>query len=538
MRTGLSIAVFLGLTLSGVTRGDSGVDLLIQAGGSANPTEVGTSSSAVSSARYVLDDALSQQLFAMWRVQTGLPLEVNLWMEKVLSAKYEAASLEWGQVSQKIDSAGLSAFAPIARSAWLYSLWKLELKSAFMNEWLKALARKEFTTHPVASHVGSWIAPYLPVLLEGAGVQLSSDDVRLIGEQFKASATLRGPELLALFAWSKQRAGSGALEALEAIPPQHFAKAVLSQTVVLDAARKNDLATAGRVLKQHLQPALDSMKDASKVAAYHLQIARLLYQAGAMEEAQSFFERIPRSSPAYLKAREENIWILLRKGDLARVRGEIASLKSPLYAEKFFPEVELVRAVSNLRLCLYEEVEKDLAQAQARLKVWAKSIDAALAASSVPAPSEPDEISRGVERWIQVLATDMKRLESLTQQSVEATLADSHWASLSANLSLRREEAKKTLANEHRRQWQNARLTLSETIKKLRFVKVEYLTRLKEIPAITSNERPIMQSQAAPRVVATSEMTFLQDGLFWPDELFRLRSTAQSRCTGKKGVTK
>src|SRR5699024_6961811 len=120
-----------------------------------------------------------------------------------------------------------------------------------------------------------------------------------------------------------------------------------------------DLAGAGAVLKRDLEPTLDMNGDPKALASHYLQVARLLYQAGALDAAESFYTRIPNGTPQYLEAREELTWVWLRKGDVAKLRGELVTLGSRVFDDQFQPEVHLVRAISNLKLCYYDEVEQD-----------------------------------------------------------------------------------------------------------------------------------------------------------------------------------
>src|SRR5262249_32739289 len=141
--------------------------------------------------------------------------------------------------------------------------------------------------------------------------------------------------------------GEKGVAALDRLPNTNALTLPLAQTVSLALARKGDLPGAGRVLKLHVEPAMASMRNPHALARHYLWIARLLYQAGAIDGAEAYYEKIPSGTAGFLTAREELDWVWLRKGDTARLRGELATLSLSLFEDKFAPEVYLVRAISN-----------------------------------------------------------------------------------------------------------------------------------------------------------------------------------------------
>jgi hypothetical protein len=137
----------------------------------------------------------------------------------------------------------------------------------------------------------------------------------------------------------------------------------------------------------------------------------------------------------------------------------------------------------------------------------------------------------------------------LGEESISATLPavgwQVHWQKAKDRAAVSAESAKKRQAEEYRRQWKNDRAILTEAIRKMQFVKVELLSQMRMAQmqpgtgdAIQVSAAAPMRDPEAPRAATPSakitvedgQMTFPFDGVIWPDELFRLRSAAQSRC--------
>ncbi len=350
------------------TRAASGADALLQsvsapqasaakaAAGDGKATQAGGLSTLESSAGMSgiqLDDPFRMQLFASWQMQNHqLGYDVNAWVLRVLKNDFEGAAHLW----TKIEASVPQAFAHEARSAWLYSLWKLGLAQSFVDQWIDSQNSKGFASSRAAGALDQVLAQAgLDRWLGERAVALSPEQETAV----KRLDTARGLHVLTLQAWGQLRQGEGALPTLKKLPLEHGLRPALAQTVALARARRGDLAGAAQVLKHELEPVLEARGDALALSAHHLQVARLLYQAGALDGAEDYYRRVPAGAPQFLKAREELTWTLLRKNEVGKLRGELATLSTGVFTETFQPEVFLVRAISNLKLCYYEEVRKD-----------------------------------------------------------------------------------------------------------------------------------------------------------------------------------
>src|SRR5262249_48906009 len=146
----------------------------------------------------------------------------------------------------------------------------------------------------------------------------------------------------------------------------------------------------GRILKLHVEPILNLLGNPKLLSRHYLAVGRLLYQAGALDGAEVYYQKIPSGTDEFLTAREELDWVWLRKGETSRLRGELATLSLGLFDEKCAPEVYLVRAVSNLKLCYYDKAEKDFEAFTRTGKHWAQVITNALNPATPPLPEKKD----------------------------------------------------------------------------------------------------------------------------------------------------
>ena len=538
----------------------SGADALLQsvsapkasaaqgAAGVGKAAQVGSPSALESSAGMAgiqLDDPFRMQLFASWQMQNHqLGYDLSTWVLRVLKNDFEGAAHLW----TKIEGSVPQAFAHEARSAWLYSLWKLDLAQSFVDQWIDSQNSKGYAS--------SRAAGALDQVLAQAGLDrwLSERAVALSPEQeasVKRLDTARGLHVLTLQAWGQLRQGEGALPTLKKLPLEHGLRPALAQTVALARARRGDLAGAAQVLKHELEPVLEARGDALALSAHHLQVARLLYQAGALDGAEDYYRRVPAGAPQFLKAREELTWTLLRKNEVGKLRGELATLSTGVFTETFQPEVFLVRAISNLKLCYYEEVRKDFSAFQSVNGQWAKKIDQALQAGAPPRPEWVDEFGLRAEKSFQARSIEAARLSELAKVSIQAVLPavgeQKHWVRLRDRMLQARDRLAQNRDAEFRRQWLSRRQVLEEAIRKMAFVKVELGSQLRELSRLENRGQVAdsVQSSAAaalkqaapqvPRASAGAVQVYPQDGELWPDELFRLQSVARERCLALQG---
>jgi len=545
------------LAASGVVSGvrpaqaGSGADLLlrgVQGKSGAVTTESNANSAsndALSSLKdFQLNDPFAIQLYSSWQAVRGqLPPELNHWVNLVLKNEREQAAHLWGSIEKQLPS----SFSNEARLAHLATLAHLGLSQTAVDGWVDYLTTASGAwTQPAkpaaitAAFESSWpqiLGGTLDQVMAERGILLSPEQERSI---FALDAKSL-PSIATIQAQASLRKGEQGRALLDLLPPKHAFKLPLAQTVALTLARKGDLASAAMTLKTHAEAALESQGNLTKVSAHLLQIARFLFQAGMWEEAEAYLRKIPNTAPEFLNAREELAWILLRKGDVQNLRGEVASLSSPGTAAQFQPELPVVRAISNLKLCSFGAVQKDFNDFQTTYGAWAKRIESALAATPVPAPESRDAFTQAAERRVSALNEEASRLAGLFSRSIQSGLPSvvgqqSHWKKTEEKIAGRVEWSKKIVQAEYRRQWKNQKMMMGEAIRKLRFVKIELLHQMNVLAQAESKSQDrISLSQAAP-ISSEGQVVFPLDGVLWPDEFFRIQGVVEQRCL--KGISR
>ncbi len=493
-----------------------------------------------------LKDPFTIQFFSLWQNEPKLSYEVNAWAQKVLKGQYADASHLWTAIQRDIPGSFLST----AKAAQLYLLWNLDIPQTFFDEYVKELGNAGFGESRAAMALEQTIAPNFDQWLY-KNMPVYSPEQR---EIIRKVPLTRGPQFLTLQAYVLARTGEQAAEVLEKLPPGHKLKTTLAKTVMLAKARKGDLRGAAGVMKRHLEPGIEASRDTLGLSHHYLEVARLLYQAGALDGAEQFYERIPNKSPDFLRAREELLWVTLRQGNLTKLRGELASFKTGLFEDKFAPDTYVVRAISSLKLCYYDKVQEALTQFVETNQKWAKIIDTALKSDNPPAPENKDEFTRNSEESLKLRDKEIARLQVLGTESIAASLPavgpQKHWETAANRLKGTREMAIKAQAQEYRRQWKNQAQVLKESINKMRFVKVEYMSQVRALSQAAETSPDLLvkadakedagkrTTEAAVKQLKTEdgEIAFPFDGVVWPDEIFHIRSVAQAQCL--KGIKK
>jgi hypothetical protein len=535
----LGSAALVGAIALPAAHAESGADALLgnvvtQPAGAA-PSKAADAKPQVTLGGIQLNDPFAMQLFTAWQSHGKLPYDVNAWVLRILRGETRQAAHQWSAIQSQVPG----DFENEAKAAWLYVLWKVDLPQSFLDQWIETASSGDFLQSRLGVALDQVISPGFDAWLADHAITIAPEQVGFV----RKLANAPGMVNLTLAAWVSLRDGDAAAQILPKLPITHRLKIPLARVAALGAARKGDLGGAGRILKTELEPAIEALHDPMELANHDLQIARLLYQAGAMDAAAEYYAKIPNQAPEYFKAREELTWVLLRQGDVSRLRGQLVTLSSPLFDGKFAPEVPLVRAISNLKLCYYDKVQKDFADFIRINTDWAHKIDAALKAENPPAPELEDPFSREAEKALAAREAEGKRLAALATESIQAVLPavgpQSHWVKLQARMTALTEQARKQRSQEYRRQWSNRQAVLAEAIRKMQFVKVELMSELRSLArapgsmdgsSLASAQDAIHLSQAAPVRAQPGQIVFPFDGVLWPDEMFHLRSVAQNRC--------
>lgn len=516
----LKLVVGILISLPMVVQANSGADDLLKS--------LGGGKTALSAGQGVdLSDPFLGMFYAEVMTAKDLSYNARQWANMILAKKYRDAAHLWSSLEFP------DSFEPSAKAAYLYCLWKINLPQTFVSHWLRFLKDQDFARSRILVGLEQLLLPAMSQWIDKNPVLLTQEQKKFLG-----SIDLRKhPSLLTLRAVSMERSGLKAEKILSLLPMNHPLRLSLAKTVTLGYVKKGELGKAAGILKKHLEPALEAKGSPVLLADHYLTIARLLYQGGQLDGAQTYYEKIPNSTPQFVKAREELLWVLLRKGDTEKLRGEVKSLSLPVFAKTFNPELHVVRAVSNIKFCYYGNVKNDLDLFFKENKTWASKIDGALAQSAPPRALEPDLFSLRAEKIVAAQDKEKKELQKLSKESITAVLPavgpQKHWTLAMKELSRTHDLSLKARDAEYRRQWKNLHRQLAEAIKKMKFVRVELMSQVRRYSKLKKQPGKLVAANKLPKggiTTKSSDLSFPTDNVFWPDEMFRMRAAAQNRC--------
>jgi hypothetical protein len=514
------------LLLSHSALAQLGADVLLQNAGSTTATDA-QSGQVIEAGDFKLTDSFLQTLFVEWKSQGQQSFEVNRWFRQILTHDFKGAAHQWTNIQKELPT----TLRDTGFFAWTYLTWKLELNQTFIENW--RTARKLQGNERVKVALDQFITL-------GAGHAWTSKAKPFIDPTFKNELTALVNPLgfdLELLAWATRYDATYAKAMLDRLPLGHPLAMTLATTATLGFARKGEIGEAGKLLKRRVEPELEKIYEVKELPKYYITLARLLYQAGALEAADAFYSKIPRGSEQFLAARAERTWVLLRLGRVGELRGELQSLSHNVFKQNFLPEVALVRSISNLKLCRYADVAEDFSQFISGHGKWISEINTGLAN---PETSKiTDSRIQLFEAAIAQKTTEQKTLQALATESIQAALPavgeQPHWVKAQAQVLTALEEEKRKLNAEKLRFWKNREVVLAEVIRKMKFVKVESMSQIRMMAQENKTESEITTDTVtkiqSARVQGSQSYPF--DGVYWPDELFQLYAKAQTRCEGK-----
>ncbi|SMF62283.1 hypothetical protein [Pseudobacteriovorax antillogorgiicola] len=97
-----------------------------------------------------------------------------------------------------------------------------------------------------------------------------------------------------------------------------------------------------------------------------MNIARVHYENKRYTQAISYYGQIPRSSENWLDALWESSWAFFFMEKYNNTLGNIHTLHSPFFENRFFPESYILNAITYLRLCRYDSVKDSMGQFKKR----------------------------------------------------------------------------------------------------------------------------------------------------------------------------
>lgn len=88
-----------------------------------------------------------------------------------------------------------------------------------------------------------------------------------------------------------------------------------------------------------------------------LSLARIYYSTKHFESAMEAWSKVPQSSEYYLDALFEESWAFFQVDELDRALGNIHTINSPYFADAFYPESIVLKAVIYFGMCMFEDAQ-------------------------------------------------------------------------------------------------------------------------------------------------------------------------------------
>ena len=105
-----------------------------------------------------------------------------------------------------------------------------------------------------------------------------------------------------------------------------------------------------------------------------INIARVHYEQKRYTQAIGFYGRIPRDSEYWLDAIWETSWAFFFMEKFNNTLGQIHTIHSPFFINRFYPETYILQAITFLRLCRYPQTKKSMKEFKVRYKPVFKSM--------------------------------------------------------------------------------------------------------------------------------------------------------------------
>ena len=100
----------------------------------------------------------------------------------------------------------------------------------------------------------------------------------------------------------------------------------------------------------------------------NLNLARVYYEKKDFRKSMRYYSEIPRRSDNWLQAMFESSWAFFLIQKFNNTLGNIHTLHSPFFENRFFPETYILQSITFLRLCRFTQVKKSLSEFRERYK--------------------------------------------------------------------------------------------------------------------------------------------------------------------------
>jgi tetratricopeptide (TPR) repeat protein len=468
-----------------------------------------------------LDQALStQELISLKDLKLDNPFIVHLYTQLLTNKHLTAESKKlFMQVIKKEHKAALTSLSKLNNSDQLHSATQVYLFYQLghfhyaMDAWVQLAKRAGFLNSPLQVTLDQILANDIDKKLVKEHYFLSSAQKEIL-DQLPENKSVVFKNIIPL---AHLNQGPKSLEYIKNLPLTSPIRIELAKSAVISFAKAGELAKAASVLKKVFKPYMEKSDQVDELVDYYLMLARLLYQANAFDSSLHYYSLIPESSKRFLQARIESLWISYIQDDFSRLKGQVKSLEDTLLADKFMPELYLMSSSAKVKLCQFESAKQTIDQFITIYKDWANKIELHINSGN-------PELIESTYRW-NLYTAGLQRIMQEEQALVGMKLNE-----YLNSMKQKKSEASKILVSEKMRQWKNRKVILSNIIRKMRFVKVEYISLMKRFrdKAISKKADEVHLYQAKSR--ANDEIEFPYDGDLWGDDYFNLKAQTESAC--------
>ena len=497
--------IFLTL-LSFVTLSSSyaaATDLLLKQEGS----DIDLASTVVVQKQLKLDNPFLIQLYGSYRTLGVLTKNEDAWFNLVFE-KEHAKALSY------LKNIKNPRLVQVRNGVELYLLHEIGFFQNFLARFIDISSQTPFMKTEMGIALDQMIGKETSSLLVNYGFTFSQKQEVALEKMKDLSSHINN----SLQAFKALRDGKGALPWISKLSAFDILRIRLAQSALLEFARDGKLAASAKLIKEVIEPYVEQSTEREEVALYYITLARLLYQAGALAESKQYYYSIPESSQYFLTARSEALWILLKEKDYSRAKGEVASLNLSMFDERFYPEIYLVSSMANVLMCQFTDAKNAFNQFVSVNQQWRKKIEKELA-SKEPKIARLDRTIDNLER----LLISLEEEKSLMSSTVDLVDYRSYLDKVNTSALVNRE-------SEIRRQWENRKRLLVDTVYKMGFVKVEFIGRMRELKLARRDQFVDHVSTYQAGVAKTNEIRFPDDGMPWGDDLFHMSVDVVNQC--------
>jgi outer membrane protein assembly factor BamD (BamD/ComL family) len=454
-----------------------------------------------------LDDPFAIQLFSNWKALGNSDYTSGQWVELILNKEYDKAMSLLPTIKDK-------RFTAIKDASELYLLFQTQHYQTFLNKWIELASSGNFLETELGLALDQIAGPKTTKIIFEQGFFISGENSEKLKKIEKINSKVNF-SLQALKALRTRENAVGWIGKLDEADPFRLP---LAQTAILHYAKEGKLGASGKLLKDVVEPIIKSGQNTEEISQYFITLARLLYKAGAASEAKKYYDLIPESSSTFLAARTEALWAHMKDKDYSRTKGELGTLELGVFSDKFYPEAYLVSAMANIKLCEFSDARASINRFINANRKWAVEIEKNLADPKAQ-PVTKNFFIQNLERARVSLLNEKKNLESKKWDTGYVQPIESKLSSLDS-----------AFGKEVHSQWQNRKTILETALYKMRFAKIELISRMRQMnlnQKVAGSDEVHQQSAATAR---NNQLSFPYDGVIWGDELFHMSAAVKNKC--------